>query len=267
MEAIMYHPQSPELKEASPHGTQSFPCAFYQTQMSGHGFMVKHHWHKEAEILYFPGGNFRMEINMEAFDIRSECFYFINPGELHSVRAASTEVVQEYAVVFHPELLCSPFYDTVQSQLIQPLQNGQLHFPRSIEKEHPAFPRLRTIFLNIAEAFSHCSSPETLTTETEHFHLTSLRASGTVSVELADQLTIKASLLQFFALMSRYQLFSRTEKTDDHRVETIKTAITYIREHYQEKIYIRDLASLIGLNEQYFCRFSKKPSGCRQWNI
>ena len=123
----MYHPQSPELKEASPHGTQSFPCAFYQTQMSGHGFMVKHHWHKEAEILYFPGGNFRMEINMEAFDIRSECFYFINPGELHSVRAASTEVVQEYAVVFHPELLCSPFYDTVQSQLIQPLQNGQLH--------------------------------------------------------------------------------------------------------------------------------------------
>ena len=257
----MYHPQSPELKEASPHGTQSFPCAFYQTQMSGHGFMVKHHWHKEAEILYFPGGNFRMEINMEAFDIRSECFYFINPGELHSVRAASTEVVQEYAVVFHPELLCSPFYDTVQSQLIQPLQNGQLHFPRSIEKEHPAFPRLRTIFLNIAEAFSHCSSPETLTTETEHFHLTSLRASGTVSVELADQLTIKASLLQFFALMSRYQLFSRTEKTDDNRVETIKTAITYIREHYQEKIYIRDLASLIGLNEQYFCRFFKKAIG------
>ena len=64
-----------------------------------------------------------MEINMEAFDIRSECFYFINPGELHSVRAASTEVVQEYAVVFHPELLCSPFYDTVQSQLIQPLKD------------------------------------------------------------------------------------------------------------------------------------------------
>lgn len=138
----MYHPQSPELKEASPHGTQSFPCAFYQTQMSGHGFMVKHHWHKEAEILYFPGGNFRMEINMEAFDIRSECFYFINPGELHSVRAASTEVVQEYAVVFHPELLCSPFYDYGSVPAHPAAANGQLHFPRSIEKEHPAFPRL-----------------------------------------------------------------------------------------------------------------------------
>ena len=100
----MYQQQAPDLKETNPHGTQSFPCAFYQTQMCGHGFMVKHHWHKEAEILYFPDGNFRMEINMEAFDIRSECFYFVNPGELHSIRSASREPLQEYAVVFQPEL-------------------------------------------------------------------------------------------------------------------------------------------------------------------
>ena len=257
----MYQQQSPDLKEANPHGTQSFPCAFYQTQMRGHGFLVKHHWHKEVEILYFPGGNFRMEINMEAFDIHSECFYFINPGELHSVQTTSREAVQEYAVVFHPELLCSPFYDTVQTQLIQPMQNGQMHFPRCIAADHPVFPQLRTIFLNIVEAFSRCSFPEPLAVSNEHFQLTSLRASGTVSVALADQLTIKASLLQFFAILAGQQLFSQTEKPDNHRVETIKTAITYIRDHYQEKIYIRDLASLIGLNEQYFCRFFKKAIG------
>lgn len=257
----MYQQQSPALKETNPHGTQTFPCAFYQTQMCGNKFMVKHHWHKEAEILYFPDGNFQMEINMEVFDIHSECFYFINPGELHSIRSDSREPKQEYAVVFLPELLCSPFYDTVQSQLIQPLQNGQLHFPRSVSKEHPAFSDLRTIFFNITDAFSRCSFPEILTCENEHFHLTSLRASGTVSIELADQLIIKASLLQFFATLEQHHLFSQTEKPDDHRVETIKTAITYIREHYQEKIYIRDIASFIGLNEQYFCRFFKKAIG------
>ena len=257
----MYHPQSPELKETIPHGTPSFPCAFYQTQMNVPGFMVKHHWHKEIEILYFPGGNFRMEINMEAFDISSECFYFINPGELHSVRASSAQPVQEYAVVFYPELLCSPFYDVVQAQLIQPLQNGQLLFPRCIKKEHPVFSQLRTIFLDIADAFSRCAAPSCLTAKTEPFHSTSLHVSETVSVELTEQLIIKASLLQFFALMTRYSLFSQTEKANNHKVETIKTAITYIREHYQEKIYIRDLASQIGLNEQYFCRFFKKAIG------
>ena len=87
------------------------------------------------------------------------------------------------------------------------------------------------------------------------------RASEKAVVGLSDQLLIKASLLEIFGELSRRRLFSQTEKSDDRRVETIKTAITYIRDHYQEKIYIRDLASLIGLNEQYFCRFFKKAIG------
>lgn len=257
----MHQNPSLDLKENSIHGTQSFPCAFYQTQMTGHGLMVKHHWHKEAEILYFPGGSFNMEINMENFDIHSECFYFINPGELHSIRTTSTSEVQEYAVVFHPELICSPFYDSFQSQVIQPLQNGQLHFPRCIGQNHPAFLQLKEIFLNIVDTFSKCSSPELLTVANDAFQLTSFRASGTVSVHLADQLLIRACLMEIFAILTTRRLFSQTETSDNHQVETIKKAITYIREHYQEKIYIRDLASLVGLNEQYFCRFFRKALG------
>ena len=44
-------------------------------------------------------------------------------------------------------------------------------------------------------------------------------------------------------------------------IETIKKAIGYIQDNYKEKIYIRDLADLIGMNEQYFCRFFKKAIG------
>ena len=51
------------------------------------------------------------------------------------------------------------------------------------------------------------------------------------------------------------------EKNHDRRIETIKTTLTYIQENYKEKIYIRDLADLIGMNEQYFCRFFKKVIG------
>ena len=122
----MYQQQSPALKETNPHGSQAFPCAFYRLKLSGHGILVKHHWHEEVEIIYFPGGTFTLDINMETFDVSSECFYFINPGELHSIRARSKEVSMEYAVVFQPELLCSPFYDTVQTQLVQPLKEWEL---------------------------------------------------------------------------------------------------------------------------------------------
>ena len=78
-------PQLSNLKEIRPHGTKAFPCAIYQTRSVGKGVLVKHHWHDEVEILYFSGGQFRLEINMEQFPIRSECLYFINPGELHSI--------------------------------------------------------------------------------------------------------------------------------------------------------------------------------------
>ena len=108
LEVSMYQQQSPALKETNPHGSQAFPCAFYRLKLSGHGILVKHHWHEEVEIIYFPGGIFTLDINMETFDVSSECFYFINPGELHSIRARSKEVSMEYAVVFQPELLCSP---------------------------------------------------------------------------------------------------------------------------------------------------------------
>ena len=47
--------------------------------------MVKHHWHEEVELLYFSGGEFCLEVNMERFNISEECFYVINPGELHSI--------------------------------------------------------------------------------------------------------------------------------------------------------------------------------------
>ena len=45
------------------------------------------------------------------------------------------------------------------------------------------------------------------------------------------------------------------------RIETIKTALDFLHSHYQEKLYIRDLALQVNMNEQYFCRFFKKVLG------
>jgi len=37
--------------------------------------------------------------------------------------------------------------------------------------------------------------------------------------------------------------------------------LAYIKENYKDKIYIRDLAEVVNMNEQYFCRFFKKHMG------
>jgi AraC-like DNA-binding protein/mannose-6-phosphate isomerase-like protein (cupin superfamily) len=238
-----------DLKEVCIHGTKSFPCAIYRTHAAGKGVFVKHHWHDEIEILYFSGGAFRLEINMESFPIRSECFYFVNPGELHSIIAETAERYWEDAVVFSPGILGLDAGDEVQIRLVKPIQNGKLFFPRCIAPQHPAFFVLRSAFVDIMRAFGQ---------RTEHTHLAD---SSLVTDDLTSQLYIKSSLMYILATLSAHGLFTSTERNFDRRVESIKTALTFIRDNYQNKIYISDLAGQVNLNEQYFCRLFKKAIG------
>ena len=238
--------QSSVFKEIRTHGTQSFPCAAYRTHSVGKGTLVKHHWHDEAEILYFSGGEFRLEINMESF---SECFYFINPGELHSIITKTAASHWEDAVVFSPGILSFDSYDDAQIHLVKPIQNGKLLFPRCIEPQHPAFLPLRNAFLDIMRAFGQRTEDP-------------VSDSSLVTNDLTSQLYIKSSLLYILATLSAHGLFMPSEKNFDKRVETIKTALTYIKSNYHEKIYISDLARQVNLNEQYFCRLFKKAIGC-----
>lgn len=244
----MQQPLSP-LKEDRPHGTKTFPCAIYQTRTSGKGIFVKHHWHDEVEILYFSGGDFRLDINMESYSITSECLYFINPGELHSIMKEKAGISGEDAVVFHPGILSFDTHDSTQLRLIQPIQNGKLLFPRRLFPDSPAFSPIRQAFSEIMHSFGLPLSE------------VSPLENGAVTDDLTCQLFIKSSLLRILAILSANGLFTPTEKNYDKRVESIKAALTYIRENYKEKIFIRDLAGLIGMNEQYFCRVFSKAIG------
>ncbi len=238
------------LKEIRPHGTKSFPCAIYRTHSAGKGAFVKHHWHEEVELLYFSGGQFRLEINMESFPIQSECFYFINPGELHSVISETADSYWEDAVVFSPDILSFDSYDHAQIHLIHPIQKGRLLFPRYITPEHAAFLPIRNAFMDIMHAFGQMAS-----------EASPIKDSSLVTDDLTSQLYIKSSLLYILATLSEHRLFTPTEKNLDRRVESIKTALTYIKDNYREKIYLSDLAEQTNLNEQYFCRLFKKAIG------
>lgn len=245
-----------DLKEVHIHGTKSFPCAIYRTHSVGKDVFVKHHWHDEVEIIYFSGGAFRLEINMESFPIQSECFYFVNPGELHSIITETSEHYWEDAVVFSPGIFGFDSGDEVQIRLIKPIQNGKLLFPRCVTLQHPAFSALRNAFADIMHAFGQRTEEEQ---ETEHAHLADSRL---MTDNLTSQLYVKSSLMYILATLSAHGLFIPMERNIDRRVESIKTALTFIQDNYQNKIYISDLAGQVNLNEQYFCRLFRKAIGC-----
>lgn len=199
--------------------------------------------------MYFFEGDFRLDINMESFYVRSECIYFINPGELHSIITEKSGSPGEDAIVFSPNILSFDSYDATQMRLIHPIQKGKMLFPRCLLPEHPAFTPVRNAFMDIMQSFGQPLCDD------------SPLEMGAVTDDLTCQLYIKSSLLRILAILSSYHLFVPTEHNYDRRVECIKTVLTYIKENYMEKIYIRDLAELANMNEQYFCRFFKKAIG------
>jgi AraC-like DNA-binding protein len=187
---------------------------------------------------------------MDSFPVQSESLYFINPGELHSIFTENDGHSGEDAVVFSLDILSSDSYDAAQIRLIQPIQNGNLLFPRCLPPGHPAFIPVRDAFLETVRSFGHTPDDKN-----------ALLDSSAVTDDMTRQLFIKSSLLRILAVLSRYRLFTPTKKDLDKRVEGIKTVLTYIKKNYKEKIYIHDLAEQLHMNEQYFCRFFKRSIG------
>ena len=229
----------PSLKEERTHGSASFRCGCYVTNPADPSLQVQSHWHEEIEMIHIQKGHFLLEINLERYTADSDCLFFVQSGELH--RIICEEPCTESAVVFSPYLLTFVTNDAAQSEVISPLSGSKLLLPRMLTPEHPAY----------AEIIG------------EYRKLTSCYSNGTLACQLpvSDQLFVKGALLNILGILSAHNLF-RTEGTTHHEsIEAVKTVLSYIHSHYMEKIFIKDLADLLSLNEQYFCRFFKKAVG------
>lgn len=240
------------LKENVTHGSASFPCACYwadsRNYLPGEPFLCKHHWHEETEIIYFEKGHFHLEINMEKYEISEPCLCFVAGGELHAI--TSPGGFTEKAIVFSPSMLSFSANDPVQQTFIGPLCANELPLPRLLTAQQPGFSEIVRLYLDIIGHFlpeptKACGRP----------------ASQLASASPSGQMYIKACFLTILSLLADYQLLSADAPVLDPRVEVVKKALSYMKEHYREKIYISELAGQANLNEQYFCRFFKKVIG------
>lgn len=239
------------VRENKIHGTSIFPCAFYWIDSSAATvttpFRCKPHWHDEVEFIYFQAGHYHVNINMQKYEITEETFCFLESGALHAIECEAPYL--EKAIVFSPSMLHFASDDLSQNHLLQPLQKGELSFPHFITRKNACFENVRRAYLTISRKFMQ-----------EH----AAQGSGGEQIapaSAAKQLSIKASLLEILAELSEEGLLTSYNGEDDPHIEMVKKSISYMKEHFSEKIYIRDLAQQVNMNEQYFCRFFKKSIG------
>lgn len=226
------------LKENRTHGTVQYPVALYEWNGENEWHVVPH-WHEEMEWIYFQKGDFPVWINTKEYQVHAPAFMCIHPEELHALILEKDGI--ESAVVFPVDILCFERYDAAEAKVLGPLAEGKLRMPVLCQSGDAAFEELSACYKEIEQMLRQMKEQKNML-----------------------YLNIKAKMLELIAVAYKYDLFTRQVREDREEsgtVENLKKVLQYIGEHYGSPIRLSELAELVNMNEQYFCRYFKKNIG------
>lgn len=226
------------LKENRTHGTVQYPVALYEWNGENEWHVVPH-WHEEMEWIYFQKGDFPVWINTKEYQVHAPAFMCIHPEELHALILEKDGI--ESAVVFPVDILCFERYDAAEAKVLGPLAEGKLRMPVLCQSGDAAFEELSACYKEIEQMLRQMKEQKNM------FYL-----------------NIKAKMLELIAVAYKHDLLTRQVREgreETGTVENLKKVLQYIGEHYSSPIRLSELAELVNMNEQYFCRYFKKNIG------
>lgn len=224
-----------KLKEDAVHGTTEFPLAVYKWEGVG-SYSVPLHWHKETEIICLESGRFRLSVNMKELVVNAPALVFVGSEEIHSIWLE--EGGREQAVVFDVNMLSFENYDGVQHKMIRPLVDKKIRLPLLVDERHPIWEELSQIYQRIYK--------------------------NAVKKDLSAYLKVKAELYHMLACLYENGYLENVREgreSDSYKIDTMKQVLTFIHDNYGRKIQVDEIASVAGMNSQYFCRYFKRTTG------
>ncbi len=214
------------LYEKRAHGTKFFPFEILSFRID-HSYYILPHWHNEVEILYVVSGKITVTANSVTEEVSSDSFVFINPAEIHSITVS--EYTEYFAIIFSADFVSSSSYDVIESKYVTPLKNHSLKFTNFL----PVAPPIKLIL-----------------------------------DEMIDNFYKKASFFEFnmktgiFSVISQILPYTQeTDKTTLKKQKQLSDILSYISNHYCEKILLSDIADAFYMSDKYFSRFFKKNYG------
>lgn len=227
------------LKENVRHGNNAFPLCVYNNDLGYKEHLLDYHWHSEIEFLYLSQGKANFQIDSMLIELNVNQAIIINRGEIHSGYSLEHSYCVYNSVVFGLDLLFSSPKDICYDRYIRPLTGGEFKLPQSI-------------------------SGKSLWEEEILAHIKNIIKSFTVKSE-GYELDIKSSILKIFSLIFSNKAMVYLNKKNAtiryYQTERLKKILNFIKENYQEKICIDDLAKEVNLSRYHFCRIFKQHTG------
>ena len=225
------------LKEVFDDSYSDIPLRLHHTSYGEHvKQVIRHHWHKEMEILYIADGTMTVTIENATFIAEQGDIVIIPPSFLHSATNELGTDVDFYAVVFDLNFLSSSEFDSIQKKYISPFFNTPENFTFYVKHNQ----ELYGILTEIIEKYATKS--------------------------IGYEIFIKYQLLRFI-----YELTSNLDvdfcyvrpnrKRKSNTSLSCRQIVSYIENNYASRITIAEIAEFSGFTKQYFCKFFKKYFG------
>ena len=188
------------------------------------------HWHEAMEILFCLNGSVRIHIEHEHLTLQRNQLIVFDSKEVHSIHSDSKLYM----------FLCI-HVDKKQLSVYCP----------DLELYHI---KCRPVSLDDSKSTQYihlCQLAHDLTrTNVENKNTSAMRSDGTALLMLAD-------LIRYFSVYSLPGTTTGTGQSND----ILRKIISYVNEHYTEKLSLEEVANQVGFSREYFCRFFKKRMG------
>jgi len=196
------------------YNNPSFPLFINKTSLPEDArFSVIDHWHDDFEFIYVVSGSLNYSVEGNNLVISEGNGVFVNSRKLHVVSRTQDFPSVFHCIILHPVLLSSSTF--VDEKYVEPiLKNNSISF-LLLDKEIDWHKKILDALFIISQS-------------------TSIPGAALLIQQ------------QFFGIW--YNMFTNLEKEENvthsnHKLTTLKSMISYIHNHYPERITLDDIAA------------------------
>lgn len=225
-------------------GTFDFPLAVHENDLKKNvlGF-VNWHWHYEFQLTYVVRGTISVFFNQQTIDLHEGQGIYINPEVLHMIRDRYDSDAMFISLDVSPKLLTS-FPNSV--------------FERSYVKPVFCSSAADAVILDPGVFWQKKILDEAMSIEQDY-------KSRSFGWELAVSSSLYAIWKELVCHLHESLAEHDAPAADGARMcrnQRIKEILSYIREHFTEKITLDEIAKHLHLSTNECCRFFKKNMNC-----
>ena len=219
-----------DYREKIVHGDEGLPVAVYEIDPGYLRYQMHVHWHPEHEILHVRRGEISVRLNDSELELRAGDVIFIPGGTIHSAVPRDCD----YTCILVNLTLLMKKSDACMA-IANRIGNGSVKIQTKLSEASPRFEEMCHALL--------CAHRE--------------KNEGYPFV-------IKSVIFAFFGEILNQRLYTREEARvtqSEALALRMKTAISYIEQHYETPIRLKELADCTHMSPNHFCRCFKTVTG------